>query len=74
MGTANAAEAASRRRFAHAVRWCKRHLPDEHSHLAASSYLTLAMHGGQPTPEQVYERLKAQGRDYATMKAKGWVT
>lgn len=56
------AEIASRQRFMAAADWCRKHLPQEHPQLAASTCLTLRLSGTWPTPAQVQERLRAQGR------------
>ena len=57
----------SRDRFFAARAWAKRNLPDEEPAFAASAFMTLRLQG-VPTAEAVRARLKAQGRDNASLK------
>jgi hypothetical protein len=50
-----------------AIAWAERELPDESPILAAAAYATELRGSHSPTAESVLRRLKAQGRDWATL-------
>jgi hypothetical protein len=69
IGAATPAD-VSRARFKSALEWAEKHLPDEYAPFAASSALTIrALQHRFPSPDEVRDRLKAQGRDKATLTA-----
>lgn len=60
----------ARARFQSAMEWAEANLPDEYApFVAASALTTKALQHRYPTPDEVRERLKEQGRDMATLTA-----